>query len=287
MSENKELSVSNSVDTNEPTENLERINEQEKEIIEKKIVEAMQKTHENIEQEKTLEEERIEKVKKIEHEALRKNKNQLIEEFIQLQKTQNEHLLYTADELKRLKKADIIKKLAEYVNDIFIGKNAANVQQTQLNQSDQQSSQINSTNPENSNANVNVSEKPIPNSDLANIVNAPTKQPDINHLQFDLIATGIYNMNLALMSCLETGSHLIKNKTADIAVLDNLTRTVEAKKEAFIFVFKQIYRDYKQELDVYLTPMAQYGILTMQVITETVFKNVAEKKKKSQADTKK
>jgi hypothetical protein len=182
----------------------------------------------------------------------RKTKRELIEDYLELQKSQGVET-HTEAELKKLTKPEILKLVAEFANKSLEPKLEPKAPRV---------------------------EEPGVEGELKK-ESPPELSIDPIAMRFDLIAGGMFNLNMALFSCLETGSFYLKDRTGDVALLEDLTKNSMAKREAFIVVFKQIYRDYKEELDVYLSPVSQYAILTTQVITETIFKNVACKKKNS------
>lgn len=212
--------------------------EKEKEQIEKEIIESMQKEH--------LKDKKEEIADTF---NLKKTKQELIDNFIELQKTQGE-ILYSEGVLKKMTKASIIKTVGEYTNRA-----------------------------------LNPLPPPLPVSENGEQPPQPGQQQPPQPTQeqltgdsFNMIALAMYNMNLCLFSTLESGSIAIKHKTNDIAILEHLTEKYEKRKEAFLVVFKSIYREHKAELDKYLSPLTQYAILTSQVVADTVFCNVNKKK---------
>lgn len=194
----------------------------------------------------TISHEHQQQEKEKEVEQPTKLKCELIADFIGLQKTQG-NIVYNEKKLKKLTKPEIIKLIAEFSNNVL------------------------------SNETENGTE---PFSNESGIENLPDATAVVAQ-KFELIGTGIYNLNLAMMSMLETGSVIFKERTGDVAVLENLTKSIERRREAYIGVFKQLYSQYKNELDIYLTPLSMYCMLTSQVIIETIALNVAQKKKES------
>lgn len=188
-------------------------------------------------------------------------KAKLVEQFIELQKSQGE-VKYSANKLKHMKRDDIIQLIANYSNQILIGETA-------------QKGLENLANAEN-NENKPVTESAIPG--------VATPIPQISTEQLDVVANGIFGINMALISILETGSHALKEKTGNVALLESWAERAAQKKEAFLFIFKQIYKDYKNEIDKYLSPVAQYGIIMAQTATETIIINIKKNKEQSKQD---
>lgn len=84
-------------------------------------------------------------------------------------------------------------------------------------------------------------------------------------------------MNQVLVSLLETGSAYAKDKTGGIAVLENWSQKTLEKKQQFLDVFKLIYKDYKAELDKYLSPVVQYSILMGNSAAEVIVANIKKR----------
>jgi hypothetical protein len=173
-------------------------------------------------------------------------KAKLIEEFIALQKSQGE-IKYEENVLKKMTKADLIKKIANYSNE-----------------------KISSNFPPPDNGNNSTQ------TVLGAMSTAPAQSVD------ELMAVGIYQMNLCVVKVLETLGHTMREQTRDINVLENLSDDVEQRKEAFLVIFKQIYLENKDVMVQYLTPMNQYFILMSQLISTTAFKNIAKKKEEKE-----
>jgi hypothetical protein len=96
-----------------------------------------------------------------------------------------------------------------------------------------------------------------------------------------MMATGIYNMNLCMIKILETLGHQFKHKTQNVNILEDLSHDIETRREAFILVFQQIYKSHKTEIDTYMSPLAQYVLLTGQCASTTVHRNISKKKEES------
>ncbi len=184
----------------------------EKEEIEAKLLEEINKQHETQE----VAEEVIKEKKKM-------TKVQLIEEFMNLQNTQGK-VEVSESVLKKMNKADIIKKIANYTNE-----------------------KIN------------------------------TNFTDVSNVD-EMMAVGLFNMNLCCIKILETVGHSVKHKTQGVNVLENLSDDINERREAFLVIFKQIYLENKEEITKYLSPINQYFILTSQCVSTTVYKNIAKKK---------
>jgi len=215
-------------------ETEDKLTEEEKNQIEKEMIEVMQKEH--VKQEKVDIEDKF---------NLKKTKGELIDAFLEMQKTQG-HNKFDEQKLKKMTKAAIVKAVGEYTNEILAGPPPPSTQ-------------------------TNTVEQTIPDA-----------QEMITGDSFQMIALAMYNINLALFNTMESSSIALKHRTGDVAVLASLCEKYEKKKEAFLMIFKAIYREHKTELDKYLSPLAQYAILTSQVVAETVFCNIAAKKKVSE-----
>lgn len=198
----------------------------------------------------------MEKENKIK-ELNKSTKLKLIQQFVELQAAANDNQ-YSAHKLKNMKKDEIIKLIANYSNDKLIGSSSS--QQT--------------------------TETTTPVSTSVSGISSVPAAPSCNVEQLNAVANGIFNINLAMVSLLETGSHALKAKTGNVALLENWTQNVTQKKEAFIFIFKQIYKDYKCEIDKYLSPIAQYAIIMSQSAMEVVITNIKKNKEQSQEQSK-
>lgn len=215
--------------------------ESEKIEIEQKILEAVQEEHKVVDE--------LNEKKKM-------TKAQLISEFIHLQESQGE-IRYTEATLKKMTKADLIKKIANYGNDkisssFLHGKNEKNEKnETEKKDGDKKEESI-----------------------ASNMMSAKVDNVD------ELMSVGLYNMNLCVIKVLETLGHSMKEQTKNINVLENLTNDIEERREAFLVIFKQIYLENKEVMVQYLTPVNQYFMLTSQCISTTVYKNIAKKKEK-------
>ncbi len=204
-------------------------------------------------------EEILEKNKPIVNETVKKDKEakktktDLIIEFMDLQEKGGK-ILYKEHQLKRQTKQEILKHLAEYANDVLINKEPSSVQS---------------------------SESHI--GDPAKVESTPAVQNGaLDPNQMNMIAEGLFNMNLALVSTLETSSVYFKDKTGDIALLANWSEKVVNKRQQFMEVFKQIYAKHRLEMDKYMSPVVLYGVLMTQSAAEAVYSNVQEKKKRSE-----
>lgn len=191
-------------------------------------------------------------------------KLKLVEQFIELQKSQGE-VKYSANKLKHMKRDDIIQLIANYSNQILIGETAQKGLEN-LGSDGAPSTRL----PEINSENPSVQSTPVLTS--------------VSQEQLDVVANGIFGINMALISILETGSHALKEKTGNVALLESWAERAAQKKEAFIFIFKQIYKDYKNEIDKYLSPVAQYGIIMAQTATETIIINIKKNKEQSKQD---
>lgn len=174
----------------------------------------------------------------------KKKKSDLINEFLKLQEVSGGGE-WDEKKLKRLNKDEIIKLIANFMN-----------------------------------AKMNETETKI-------IENAETGKPEIIEIQKEglsgekllLVSEGLFQINLAFAGLLESGSVYFKNRTYDIALLENFTKKLENRKKDLIIIFSQIYCDYKAELDKYLSPLVQYSIVMFQSASTTIIENLDKKKK--------
>jgi len=169
---------------------------------------------------------------------LKKKKADLIDDFMKLQEERGD-IKFERKKLDRLTKGVIIKEIANYMNEALIEKKV-------------------------------VESKTEPEIEF--------KEGELNPHQLELVSHGLFQMNQVLISLLETGSNFAKDKTGGISVLEGWSENSLAKKEQFINVFKLIYKDYKVELDKYLSPIVQYTILMGNTAAEVIVKNVKKKK---------
>jgi len=247
-------------------ENVDFLLEQEKQDIEQDIVnkylepdeqinniQTNQKEELNTKIELTLEDHKNDQIKKNKEqlikEASHKTKKELIEKFIQLQETKGE-VLITETKLKRLKKDEILKLIADFANEVLQDKQPS------------------------------ISTESIDNKPAINTSQTVQINPD----QLNLIAESLFNMNLALVSSLETGSIYLKDKTSNIPLLENWSKRVVERKQNFLLIFKSIYADYKIQLDKYLSPIVQYSIIMTQTAAESIIENVKQKKNNNKKD---
>lgn len=232
---------------------MDIIKNEKKELLledEKKKIEA--KIFEVIEQKKEQEEKKVEIEKDVNAKSLKKSKIQLINEFLELQKTvakkdeKGDYILeHTEYNLKKLTKPEIIKLIAEYANKKLSNDFTEKIE-----------------------------------SATSQVSKDPSKPLPIE----DLMALGMHNMNMCVLSILEATGNAFKHKTGDFNVLEDLTGEAEKKREAFLVIFKQIYKDHATEINTYLSPLVQYGIILTQCCTTTIIKNCT--KKKEVAETK-
>lgn len=174
----------------------------------------------------------------------KKKKSDLINEFLKLQEVSGGGE-WDEKKLKRLNKDEIIKLIANFMN-----------------------------------AKINETETKI-------IENEETGKPEIVEIKKEgltgekllLVSEGLFQINLAFAGLLESGSVYFKNRTYDIALLENFTRKLENRKKDLIIIFSQIYCDYKAELDKYLSPLVQYSIVMFQSASTTIIENLDKKKK--------
>ena len=214
----------------------------EKKQIEVKILEA-------VEAKQHIEEAKKESEKDIQQKSLKKPKATLISEFIELQKTVCtkdkdglEILEYPESALKKLTKPEIIKLIANY-------------------------------------ANRKIETNFLP--DVKTLIDVNASPAKANMSLEDLMALGMHNMNICALSILEVGGHLLKEKTGNFNLLENLPKEAEERKEAFMVVFRQIYKENQEQVNMYLSPIVQYGILLSQCATITICKNTVKKKEDS------
>jgi hypothetical protein len=104
------------------------------------------------------------------------------------------------------------------------------------------------------------------------------QQIELNPEKLNLVAEGLFQMNIALCSVFETGSQYIKHKTYDVAVLENWTMKVAGKHNELVNIFRQMYMDYKETFDKYLSPVVQWSVIMLQTSATTVIENIKKKK---------
>lgn len=180
----------------------------------------------------------------------KKKKFELVDDFMALQKEKGE-LKFERKKLERMTKGAILKEMAEYVNETIL--------------------------PTRSHEN-----EEMPEYTTQGVSTAPTVEGELNPHQLELVSQGLFQMNQVLISLLETGSQYAKDKTGGIAVLENWSAKTLEKKQQFLDVFKLIYKDYKLELDKYLSPVVQYSILMGNSAAEVIVNNIKKKKDLSQ-----
>lgn len=100
---------------------------------------------------------------------------------------------------------------------------------------------------------------------------------EMNPENLNLMAEGLFQMNLAFCSLLETGSEFIKEKTYDVALLKGWADKISERRAALINIFKQIYADYKETIDKVLSPIVQWTIVMGQTGTSVMFENIQKK----------
>lgn len=174
----------------------------------------------------------------------KKKKADLVDDFMKLQEEKGE-VKFSRSKLERMNKGQIIKELANFMNEAILPTKQAE-----------------------------------PTSDAVSTVDAPPQPAtgELNPHQLELVSQGLFQMNQVLISLLETGSQYAKDKTGGIAVLENWSLKTLEKKQQFLDVFKLIYKDYKVELDKYLSPIVQYTILMGNSAAEVIVANVQKKK---------
>jgi hypothetical protein len=203
----------------------------------------------------TLTDQEIEKAVSVD--PKKKKKFELVDDFMALQKEKGE-LKFERKKLERMTKGAILKEMAEYVNETILPTSSPQC---------------------GSRANLHESEE------VTNMNNTPAEHyenGELNPHQLELVSQGLFQMNQVLISLLETGSQYAKDKTGGIAVLENWSAKTLEKKQQFLDVFKLIYKDYKLELDKYLSPVVQYSILMGNSAAEVIVTNIKKKKDLSQ-----
>lgn len=178
----------------------------------------------------------------------KKKKFELVDDFMKLQEEKG-YIKVEKKKLERMTKGAILKEMAEYVNEAILPT------------------------------------KTTAESEVENMNNTPTEhyaEGELNPHQLELVSQGLFQMNQVLVSLLETGSQYAKDKTGGIAVLENWSHKTLEKKQQFLDVFKLIYKDYKVELDKYLSPVVQYSILMGNSAAEVIVTNIKKKKDLSQ-----
>jgi len=179
--------------------------------------------------------------KEKEPDLLKKKKFDLIEDLIKLHQEAGVELTISETKLKRMTKQEIIKLIANFMNR-EIGGSGGEVAQT--------------------------SEK-----------GREGPQMELDPEKLHLAAEGIFMLNLALVSTLETASIKLKDKTSGIALLENWTTRVNDKKKELLIIFSMLYKDYKVEFDRYLSPAVQYAIVMLQTGATCAIENYNKKKK--------
>ncbi len=187
----------------------------------------------------------------------KKKKFELVDDFMKLQEERGD-IKIDRKKLERMTKGAIIKEMAEYVNEVIMP-----------------------TKPHSPSAQSAEGEH-IPEYTTQGVSTAPTVEGELNPHQLELVSHGLFQMNQVLVSLLETGSAYAKDKTGGIAVLENWSIKTLEKKQQFLDVFKLIYKDYKVELDKYLSPVVQYSILMGNSAAEVIVANIKKKKELSQ-----
>lgn len=186
----------------------------------------------------------------------KKKKFELVDDFMKLQEERGD-IKIDRKKLERMTKGAIIKEMAEYVNEVILPTSRANLRE-------------------------NAEGEHIPEYTTQGVSTAPTVEGELNPHQLELVSHGLFQMNQVLVSLLETGSAYAKDKTGGIAVLENWSQKTLEKKQQFLDVFKLIYKDYKVELDKYLSPVVQYSILMGNSAAEVIVANIKKKKEQSQ-----
>ena len=174
----------------------------------------------------------------------KKKKAELIDDFMLMQEQRGE-IKIERKKLERMTKGVILKEMAEFMNEAILPKNEIPIEN------------LNNT----------------PFSPCENV-----NEGELNPHQLELVSNGLFQMNQVLISLLETGSQYAKDKTGGIAVLENWSQNTLQKKQQFLDVFKLIYKDYKVELDKYLSPVVQYSILMGNSAAEVIVTNIKKKK---------
>ena len=180
----------------------------------------------------------------------KKKKFELVDDFMKLQEEKG-YIKIEKKKLERMTKGAILKEMAEYVNEAILPTSSSS-------QGDENIENMNNT----------------PKEHYA--------EGELNPHQLELVSQGLFQMNQVLVSLLETGSQYAKDKTGGIAVLENWSHKTLEKKQQFLDVFKLIYKDYKVELDKYLSPVVQYSILMGNSAAEVIVTNIKKKKDLSQ-----
>lgn len=176
---------------------------------------------------------------------LKKKKADLIDDFLKLQE-ENGVIKIERKKLERMTKGVIIKEIANYMNEAMTS--SLPRKEGEEEEKEQEQEQLTELNPN----------------------------------QLELVSIGLFQMNQVLISLLETGSHYAKDKTGGIAVLEGWANNSLKKREQFIAVFRLIYKDYKVQLDKYLSPVVQYAILMGNSAAEVIVTNVKKKKENSE-----
>lgn len=227
---------------------IDFILEDEKKRIEEEMVNKYD-LDKNGKEEKDEEPERQEKIDKPEkiRDPNKKKKDELINDFLEMQKIAGKDE-YTDTKLRRMNKAEIIKLIANYMNESISGDKSTEVEKK-----------------------VKIDENGCP-------VIVETPKFELNADKLMLVAEGIFQINLAFTSVLENASVHLKHKTYDIAVLEKWTEKVAGKKKELLIIFSQMYLDYKVEFDKYLSPLVQYAIIMIQTGAECALTNLKKKK---------
>lgn len=180
----------------------------------------------------------------------RKKKNELIADYLNMIKLKGiENPEWTESKLRRLNKDEIIKLISNFMNEEIADSKTEKK--------------------------IKIDEE----TGMPVIIEMP-KSVELNGDKLALVAEGIFQINLALVSTLETASHYVKHKTYDIAVLEEWTQKVADKKKELLIIFSQMYLDYKVEFDKYLSPIVQYSIIMLQTGAQCVVSNLKKKNEK-------
>lgn len=184
-------------------------------------------------------------------------KSELVEQYIKLGSAANVEIESEA-RIKRMTKTELTKKIAELMNRELGGASYTPAEEF---------------------------ENPFNEPPIGDTKEHPRRQPQVmSPEQLNLVAEGLFQMNAALCSLFESGSHAIKSKTYNVALLENWTQNVYNKKTELVCIFKQMYVDYKDVFDKYLSPMVQWTMIMIQTGTITVFNNLKKKKESSKEE---
>jgi hypothetical protein len=92
------------------------------------------------------------------------------------------------------------------------------------------------------------------------------------------VAHGLFMMHSLVIEGLEALSINYKSKTQDIPLLDGAGEKNKAAKENLVKVFEAIYLKYNIQIDTYLNPMIQYAIITSSILVSSAAENIKKKK---------